>query len=132
MLKKFFIGLIILSALATEGGAVFQAEYCSLLLYAQSQPYVLGNSNESLTSNTVNKSSTYSLKDILSFSSLRLSFSKEQLKYKYAFYDFNEPSYKFDLMLNFTEVNERYAFIYSQEPVVEGTDSSPPGYINYI
>lgn len=101
-----------------------------MILYAQSGMCVLGNTNEMLVSSSVNKRSAFSLKDALS--SFKLSFDKEQLKYTGTYYDFAESSYKFDSKSDFISVNDRYDFIGSREPVVEGTDSSPPDYCNII
>jgi hypothetical protein len=134
MLKKLFIGLIILSALTSEGAAVFQAKYCDLLLYAQNELYIPNDTNVPVDLNTQaeNKSSALFYKDVLGFGSIKLSVDKERFKLKNSFIDWDNSVNKIHLESDFTTVNDRYVFIATSEPVIEGTDSSPPYYISYI
>ncbi len=131
MFKKLFISLIILSALTSEGVVVSQKDYYDLLLYAQNESGMLSDSDIALALNTevYDKNFTFSYNEPLSFSSLKPACNKEPYRYKNSFKNFDKPSYKGYLPSAFLcPVCDEYSYIKGREPVVEGTDSSPPFY----
>lgn len=128
MFKRLFISLIILSALSSEGAAVFQRDYLDLLLCAENQTGIFSDCSISLAlcPETTGDTAAFLYNDALTFKSLQLVNEKGQFKYKNSFKICETISNDGFLQQSFETVCCDYTHIQSREPIIGGTDSSPP------
>jgi hypothetical protein len=128
MFKRLFISLIILSALSSEGAVVLQRDYLDLLLCAENQTGIFSDCDITLALcvETADDTASFLYNDALSFSSAQLVNEKRQLKYNDSFKICETISKGGYPQQSFDTVCCDYSHIQSREPIIEGTDSSPP------